>query len=175
MNYRKLSLIIVGIVLGVLVLAVIFISIYPKHHWTSAILDNISYGMTPREIESVFGPPIGKQTFDSDGGATLRYDYQVEIDGEMAQVTFSFVSVALHRELYRVHISFDEISTVEAANRIACTMKDQIWSAYSGNGGSYHKENGTTYQLGFVQGACGVDCEISIADNQVSVDCQSFY
>lgn len=162
---KKTVLIILAAFLLSVVLTVLLL---PGNYGTTAIIDGVDYGMTPRQVRSVLGEPgeIIEPNRELSLREGVRYVYMLEIEGCTAKTVLGFVRIGLHQELCEFYVKMD-CGDDDMAAAVAAKLLNIASDTYEGSEGYYYRKGGDT---GINHGAVGLYFTVKAEHERVTAD-----
>ena len=174
MTINKKVLLFGSIILLALVITVGALCFPPKSRSGIPLLDRASFGMSPTEAMIAYGRPIHKRHNNGDGGATVSYEYDMEIDGQPADVVLTFVSSGLIKRLSSASIRFSALNAEEVEQQYE-DMIALFRNTYQGSAGYSATSSENCYTIYLSKGAEGTRYSIERSESFVLIRCDASF
>lgn len=137
-------------------------------------LQKEAFKMSRIEAIFSFGIPERTEFNGGDGGATVSYEYTMEIKGKPARMVLTFVSSGLGKKLYKANTYFSDLEEQEAKD-LYCEIAEELIAANRDEPGYSVRNTGKEFTISISEGAEGIQYIIKRNDNEVVISSEASF
>ena len=156
----------------ILLLSVIVAFAAPHHYEPIVLIQGVKFGMSPSEVQSIFGRADSEK--ESTLSPELDLSYESTYGGLPAEYHFRFVRVMLHYELYEAGITCRTNSESER-EMISATVLEQLKDAYGKLDGYYEEVTEEESRVGVSRGAVQISAVVETDSSVVHAQLSRIY